>query len=100
MAGGAAAEQRGDFVEAQQGYERASEADPASGADESLAPRARADEVARRRAFKRARTFDALGRLEDAIAQYERAMQLLAPDDPNRKAAKQRLDVLRAGIIK
>jgi predicted component of type VI protein secretion system len=51
-------------------------------------------------AFKRARTFDALGRTDDAIAQYERAVQLLAPDDPNRKTAKQRLDVLRAGNIK
>ncbi len=51
-------------------------------------------------AFKRARTFDALGRTDDAIAQYERAVQLLAPDDPNRTTAKQRLDVLRAGIIK
>jgi hypothetical protein len=50
-------------------------------------------------AFERARTFDALGRTEDAIAQYERAVQLLSPDDPSRKTAKQRLDVLRAGII-
>jgi tetratricopeptide (TPR) repeat protein len=100
MAGGAAAEQRGDFVEAQREYERASEADPASGADEALGRvRARMKTLGDD-AFKRARTFDALGRTEDAIAQYERAVQLLAPDDPNRKTAKQRLDVLRAGIIK
>jgi hypothetical protein len=51
-------------------------------------------------AFRRARTFDVLGRTEDAIAQYERAVQLLSPDDPNRKTAKQRLDVLGAGIDK
>ena len=50
-------------------------------------------------ASERARTFDALGRTEDAIAQYERAVQLLSPDDPNRKTVEQRLDVLRAGII-
>jgi predicted component of type VI protein secretion system len=50
-------------------------------------------------AFRRARGFDALGRTEDAIAQYERAIRLLSPDDPNRRTAKQRLDVLRAGII-
>jgi tetratricopeptide (TPR) repeat protein len=100
MAGGAAAEQRGDFVEAQRAYERASEADPASGAEEALGRvRARMKALGDD-AFKRARTFDALGRTEDAIAQYERAVQLLAPEDPNRKTAKQRLDVLRAGIIK
>jgi predicted component of type VI protein secretion system len=100
MAGGAAAEQRGDFVEAQREYERASEADTASGADEALGRvRARMKALGDD-AFKRARTFDALGRTEDAIAQYERAVQLLSPDDPNRKTAKQRLDVLRAGIIK
>jgi hypothetical protein len=51
-------------------------------------------------AFERARTFDAVGRTGDAVAQYERAVQLLAPDDPNRKAAKRRLDALRAGIVK
>jgi predicted component of type VI protein secretion system len=51
-------------------------------------------------AFVQARTFDALGRTEDAIVQYERAVQWLAPDDPNRKTAQQRLDVLRAGVIK
>jgi ABC transport system ATP-binding/permease protein len=50
-------------------------------------------------ASERARTLDALGRTDDAIAQYERAVQLLSPDDPNRKTAKQRLDVLRAGIV-
>ncbi len=100
MAGGAAAEQRGDVVEAQRAYERASEADPASGADEALGRvRARMKTLGDD-AFKRARTFDALGRTEDAIAQYERAVQLLAPEDPNRKTAKQRLDVLRPGIIK
>ncbi len=100
MAGGAAAEQRGDFVEAQRAYERASEADPASGADEALGRvRARMKTLGDD-AFKRARTFDALGRTQDAIAQYERAVQWLAPEDPNRKTATQRLDVLRAGIIK
>jgi predicted component of type VI protein secretion system len=100
MASGAAAEQRGDFVEAQSAYERAVEADPASGADEALRRvRARMKTLGDD-AFKRAKTFDALGRTEDAIAQYERAAQLLAPDDPNRKVAKQRLDVLRTGIIK
>jgi hypothetical protein len=51
-------------------------------------------------AFKRARQFDAMNRAEDAIAQYERAFQLLPPEDPNRKAAKERLDILRASFIK
>ena len=100
LAAAAAAEQRGDFVESQKEYERALDADPASGAGEGLR-RVRAQmKTLGDAAFKRARTLDALGRAEDAIAQYERAVQLLAPDDPNRKAARQRLDVLRAGIIK
>lgn len=100
LAAAAAAEQRGDFVESQKEYERALDADPASGAGEGLR-RVRAQmKTLGDAAFKRARTLDALSRTEDAIAQYEWAVQLLAPDDPNRKAARQRLDVLRAGIIK
>jgi tetratricopeptide (TPR) repeat protein len=100
LASAAAAEQRGDLVEAQKEYERALDADPASGAEDGLR-RVRAQmKTLGDAAFKRAKTFDALGRTEDAIAQYERAVQLLAQDDVNRKAARQRLDVLRAGIIK
>jgi tetratricopeptide (TPR) repeat protein len=95
-----AAEQRGDLVEAQKEYQRALDADPASGADEALR-RVRAQmQTLGDAAFKRARTFDAMSRTEDAIAQYERAFQLLPPDDPNRKLAKERLDILRASFIK
>jgi hypothetical protein len=96
----ASAEQRGDFVEAQREYQRALDADPVSGADEALR-RVRAQmKSLGDAAFKRAKTYDAMSRTEDAIAQYERAAQLLPPDDPNRKAAKERLDILRASFIK
>ena len=68
----------GDLVEAQKEYQRAlGEA-----------------------AFERANTFDAMSRTEDAIAHYERAVQLLPPDDPNGKVARARLDMLRAPFIK
>lgn len=46
-------------------------------------------------AFRRAKVFDAQGRLPEAIALYQRAVQLLASDDPNRRIAQERLDVLK-----
>jgi tetratricopeptide (TPR) repeat protein len=95
-----AAEGRGDLVEAQKEYERALEADPACGADEALRRVRGQMKTLGDAAFKRARTFDAMSRTEDAIAQYERAVQLLPQDDPNRKVARARLDVLRASLIK
>jgi tetratricopeptide (TPR) repeat protein len=47
------------------------------------------------RAFNEAGTYFALSRFKDAIARYERAVDYLADDDPNRKIAKERLDGLR-----
>jgi tetratricopeptide (TPR) repeat protein len=100
MANAVAAEKRGDLVEAQRLYERALEGDPVSGADEALRRVRVQMKTHGDAAFRRARTFDAMSRTEDAIAQYERAVQLLPPDDPNRKTAKDRLDVLRMNYIK
>jgi tetratricopeptide (TPR) repeat protein len=46
-------------------------------------------------AFKRARQNDALGRTSEALAGYEQAFRYLPDDDPNKKTAKDRLDILR-----
>lgn len=47
-------------------------------------------------AFTRAKQYDALGRTPEAVALYDRAYRYLTDDEPNRKVAKDRLDVLRA----
>jgi hypothetical protein len=47
-------------------------------------------------ALTNAKQFDALDRVEQAITWYERAFRLLPDEDPNKKIAKERLDVLRA----
>jgi predicted component of type VI protein secretion system len=47
-------------------------------------------------AFRRARQYDALGRVPEAVALYDRAYRYLAEGDPSRQAAKERLDALRA----
>ena len=47
-------------------------------------------------ALRRARNFDNQGRLPEAIALYQRAVDLLAADDPNRASAQERLAALKA----
>jgi hypothetical protein len=47
-------------------------------------------------AFTNARQFDAVERVEQAITWYERAFRLLPDEDPNKKIAKERLDLLRS----
>jgi len=47
-------------------------------------------------AFRRAKQYDALERVDDAMKEYERALKLLSDDDPDKKAAQDRLDALRA----
>lgn len=49
-------------------------------------------------AFKRARQYDAVGRAPEALALYERAVQLLAEDHPSRATAQDRAATLRAAI--
>ena len=48
-------------------------------------------------AFMRARQYDALGRVPEAIALYERVVRYLPADDANRKIAEERLQRLRGG---
>ncbi|MPY91472.1 MAG: FHA domain-containing protein [Luteitalea sp.] len=49
-------------------------------------------------AFKRAQVYYALGKNAEAIALYEKAVQLLPPSDPNRSAAQARLAELKSKV--
>ena len=46
-------------------------------------------------AFKNAKQYDALERVDDAVKWYEQAVRLLPDDDPNKKIARDRLAELR-----
>jgi tetratricopeptide (TPR) repeat protein len=96
MAAAATLEASGDLAEAVELFERARQLDPSS------APAAKAIRRVKARmkqegltAFKNARQFDAAGRRDLAITWYERAVKMLPDDDPTRKTAQERLDVLR-----
>jgi tetratricopeptide (TPR) repeat protein len=91
-------ENGGDWVGAVQQYERAKTLDVSFGgvADES-AKRVRARmSVEGAEAYKQGRQADAGGRAADAIPLYERAVRFLPDTDPNKKTARDRLEVLRA----
>jgi FHA domain len=96
---GSKAEMSGDYAGAQTQYERAQQLDP----DSSAAPDAMRRLKARMQAegedaFKRAKQYDALGRVQDAISMYGKAIQLLPPDHANAKTARERLAVLKGGL--
>jgi hypothetical protein len=46
-------------------------------------------------AFNEARQLEAGGRTQDALKEYEKAIQWLPPDDPNRQVARARVEQLR-----
>lgn len=91
-------ETAGDWPAALEQYERAKALDPSmAGAAEESAKRVRGRmRTEGNDAFTRARQYDALGRTADARTLYERAFRYLPDDDPNKKLAKERLDMLRA----
>jgi tetratricopeptide (TPR) repeat protein len=94
----AKAEGAGEFAEALRLLQRVRQIDPSMAivAEQSITRiqgRMRTEGTA---AFTNARQFDAVERVDDAIKWYERAFRLLPDDDPNKKAAKDRLDLLRA----
>ncbi len=81
VAAGGKAEAGRDWAEAELQYERALQADPQSTQAQDGLRRVKARMLSDGEdAFKRARQYDALGRAQEAIAMYERAIQLLPPD--------------------
>jgi len=90
-------ENASNWPAALQQYERARQFDPSvGGVDQSIVrvrARMKSDGTD---AFVRAKQYDAVDRVADAITWYERAYRNLLEDDPNRKAAADRLVVLRA----
>ena len=55
------------------------------------------NQEAAKHAYERARQYDALGRIPEAIALYERATRLLPPDHPEQRPARERLRSLSPG---
>jgi len=94
---GVRAEAAGEFQEALQHYQRVKALDPSLGGVADLsATRIRSQMTAiGTDAFRRATQYDALGRRDDAILWYERAIRNLPDGHPNRKIAMDRLSALR-----
>jgi tetratricopeptide (TPR) repeat protein len=91
-------ESSGDLPEALRQLERVAQIDPsmaivAEQAMNRVRTRMRTEGT---QAFTNAKQFDALERVDQAITWYERAFRLLPDDNPNKKIAKERLDLLRA----
>ncbi|MFN8060503.1 MAG: FHA domain-containing protein [Vicinamibacterales bacterium] len=89
-------EQQGDLVKALAQYEHALELDP------SLAEATRSLAALKTRLmgdvdefYRRARQYDALGFRPEAIDHYERALAALGAADPRRRAAQERLSLLK-----
>jgi len=94
---GVQAEAGGNHVAAVQHLERALKADPSLTEAQDLMRSVRERmRVEGEDAYKRAKQYDALGRTTEAIAMYEKAVQMLAADHPLRASARERLDALRA----
>ena len=88
----------GDLSGALSQYDRAAQGEPpvAESADQARTRVRGKMKTEGTDAFRRAKQYDALGRLPEAIALYERAARYLGEDDSNGQAAKERLKVLRA----
>jgi tetratricopeptide (TPR) repeat protein len=93
------AEMSGDYAGAAKQYERALQLDPPSNAarDAMRRLKARMQSEGEDR-FKQAKQFDDAGRKEDAISLYEKGLQLLPPDHPSVKVARERLAALKGGM--
>ena len=91
-------ETAGDWPASAQQYDRVKELDPSmTGVADESSKRVRARmKTEGTDAFTRARQYDAVGRIADAITFYDRAFRYLPDDDPNKKTAKERADLLRA----
>jgi predicted component of type VI protein secretion system len=99
VAAGGKAEAGRDWAEAERQYERALQADPQSTQAQDGLRRVKARMLSDGEdAFKRARQYDALGRVQEAIAMYERAIQLLPSDHASLTVARERLAALKGGM--
>jgi tetratricopeptide (TPR) repeat protein len=93
---GVQAEAGGNHVAAVQHLERALKADRSLTEAQDLMRTVRERmRIEGEDAYKRAKQYDALGRTTEAIAMYEKAVQMLAADHPLRASARERLDALR-----
>ena len=89
----------GDWVGALHKYDQARQFDPSlPGLNRAVKQAWEKMGVAGRSALNRAREYDAIGQLVDALKEYDRAAHWLPPDDPNRAIASGRADELRAGV--
>jgi hypothetical protein len=87
---------QGDLAGALKEYDRARQLDPGSTAATAGISAVRSKmKASGDDAYRRGRQLEAVGRLQDAMVQYERAVELLPADDPNGKAARERLENLR-----
>jgi tetratricopeptide (TPR) repeat protein len=92
----AAAAGKGEYVSAMRDYERAARIDPGvPGLQEAIAGVRKQMHDAGEQAYRRARQLDAVGRRLDALELYQRAVALLPADDPDGKAARDRLEALK-----
>lgn len=86
----------GDWMGALQKYEQARQISAGiPGLAESLQRVREKLRVAGTNAFNQARQLEASGRSQDAVKAYEKAIQWLPPDDPNRHLAQARVEQLR-----
>ena len=99
VAAGGKAEADRDYAEADRQYQRALQADPQSTQAQDGLRRVKARMLSEGEdAFKRARQYDALGRVQDAISMYEKAIELLPSDHASLKIARERLAALKGGV--
>jgi tetratricopeptide (TPR) repeat protein len=96
MANSARLEKNGDYAAALAQLTKAKQLDGSISIDESV--RRIRDQMLKDAddAYSRARVYDARGRVPEAVALYDRVVQLLPADHPNRRAAQERLTVLRS----
>jgi tetratricopeptide (TPR) repeat protein len=91
-------EKKRDWDTAQANYENARTFDPSlAGLVANALARIRTERVNEGTdAMKRARQYDALNRVDDAVAWYERAFRSLPDDHPDKQTAGNRLRVLKS----
>jgi tetratricopeptide (TPR) repeat protein len=86
----------GDWFGALQQYERAREVDAGTPGVDAAVKRVREKlRVAGQDAFERGRDYERLGRQAAALQEYDKAVQWLPDDDPNRETARARAEHLR-----